>query len=168
MSAPDDDFDALYRVGAPRLVRQLLPLVRDRQEAADVVQEAFARAYARWSTVSGYDAPEAWVRSVAVRLAVSRWRRHRNSLVAWRRHGAPDDLPGASPDAVALVAALRRLPEVQRVAVVLHHLVDLSVEQVAAETGVPTGTVKTRLARGRAALALLLREQSPSLGGPGA
>ena len=160
MSPPTDDFDELYRAAAPRLVRQLLPLVRDRQEAEDVVQEAYARAFARWSTVSAYDAPEAWIRTVAMRLAISRWRRSRNALAAWHRHGPPEDLPGTSPDAVALMAALRRLPEVQRVAIVLHHLVDLSVEQVAAETGVPTGTVKTRLARGRAALAPLLREQS--------
>ena len=168
MTLPPDDFDALYRAAAPRLVRQLLPLVRDRQEAEDVVQEAFARAYARWSTVSAYDAREAWVRTVAVRLAVSRWRRSRNAALAWRRHGAPEDLPGTSPDAVALVAALRRLPEGQRVAIVLHHLVDLTVEQVAAETGVPTGTVKTRLARGRAALVPLLREQSLPTGAPDA
>jgi RNA polymerase sigma-70 factor (ECF subfamily) len=159
VSPAADDFDELYRTGAPRLVRQLLPLVRDRQEAEDVVQEAYARAFARWGTVSAYDAPEAWVRTVAMRLAVSRWRRSRNALAAWQRHGPPEDLPGTSPDAVALMAALRRLPEVQRIAIVLHHLVDMSVEQVAAETGVATGTVKTRLARGRAALAPLLREQ---------
>ena len=153
------EFDEFYRAGAPPLVRQLLPLVRDRQEAEDVVQEAYARAFARWSAVSGYDAPQAWVRTVALRLAVSRWRRSRNALAAWRRHGAPEDVPEVSPDAVALFAALRRLPEAQRVALVLHHLMDLSVEQVAAETGVPTGTVKARLARGRAALAPLLSEQ---------
>ena len=164
MSPPAAEFDELYRTGAPQLVRQLLPLVRDRQEAEDVVQEAYARAFARWGTVSAYSAPQAWVRTVALRLAVSRWRRSRNTLVAWRRHGPPEDLPGTTPDAVALVAALRRLPEVQRVAIVLHHLVDLSVEQVAAETGVPTGTVKTRLARGRSALAPLLHEQSLSTG----
>jgi RNA polymerase sigma-70 factor (ECF subfamily) len=58
----------------------------------------------------------------------------------------------------ALVAALKQLPEAQRRAIVLHHLCDLSVEQVAAETDSPTGTVKARLARGRAALAQLLSD----------
>lgn len=159
MSAPPADFDEFYRAGAARLVRQLLPLVRDRQEAEDVVQEAYARAFARWSTVASYDAPQAWVRTVALRLAVSRWRRSRNALTAWRRHGGPQDVPDMSPDAVALMDALRQLPEAQRIAIVLHHLMDLPVEQVAAETGAPTGTVKARLARGRAALAPLLSEQ---------
>jgi RNA polymerase sigma-70 factor (ECF subfamily) len=51
---------------------------------------------------------------------------------------------------------LRKIPEAQRVAIVLHHLCDLSVEQVAEETGVPVGTVKARLSRGRAALLPLL------------
>lgn len=55
-----------------------------------------------------------------------------------------------------LVEALRQLPEAQRQAVVLHHLCDLSIEQIAAETGSPAGTVKARLSRGRAALAKLL------------
>lgn len=61
-----------------------------------------------------------------------------------------------SPDRVAIDAALQQLPEDQRRAIVLHHLCDLSVAQVADEVGSPTGTVKARLARGRATLARLL------------
>ena len=57
---------------------------------------------------------------------------------------------------IALVAALRRLPEAQRRALVLHHLCDLPVHAVAREVGAPEGTVKARLARGREALAALL------------
>lgn len=169
MNAPppdrEEDFDAFYRAGSARLVRQLVPLVGSRAEAEDVVQEAYARAYARWSTVRRYDAPEAWVRTVALRLAVSRWRRTRNAAVAWRRRAEPAEVLDAGPDSVALVAALRTLPEAQRVAIVLRHLMDMSVEQVAAETGVPTGTVKARLSRGRAALAPLLREDTPQTRG---
>jgi RNA polymerase sigma-70 factor, ECF subfamily len=71
---------------------------------------------------------------------------------------APDRAPGPGPDRVAFVAALRRVPAEQRRALVLFHLVDLTVEQIAAETGVGPGTVKARLARGRAALAPYLRE----------
>lgn len=65
-------------------------------------------------------------------------------------------MPATEPDHVALVVALRRLPEAQRRAVVLHHVAGLPVADVAAETGVPVGTVKARLSRGRAALAVLL------------
>jgi RNA polymerase sigma-70 factor, ECF subfamily len=95
---------------------------------------------------------------VARRLAVSRFRASGVARRAWRRHGPPADLPPAALDNVALVTALRRLPVEQRVAVVLHHLADLPVEQVAAEVGAPVGTVKARLSRGRVALARLLAE----------
>ena len=71
---------------------------------------------------------------------------------------ARPDVAGPGPDRIAFVEALRKVPAEQRRALVLYHLVDLSVEQIAAETGVRPGTVKARLARGRAALAPYLRE----------
>ena len=81
------------------------------------------------------------------------------------KHGRPAPVPEPSPDSVVLVAAMRQLPEVQRRAIVLHHLVDLSVEEVARETGAPVGTVKARLSRGRAALAEILREPAFEIAG---
>ena len=152
------DFDTFYAASAPRLVRQLHAMTGELAEAQDCVQEAYARAWQRWGTVCSYDAPEAWVRQVAWRLAVSRFRRARVGRGLLRRQGPAPDVPALSPDRVALVTALRQLPEAQRRAVVLHHLGDLSVAQVAAETGSPEGTVKARLSRGRAALADLLTE----------
>ena len=75
-----------------------------------------------------------------------------------RRSPPQGHTPGPGPERTTLVEALRTLPETQRTAVVLHHLCDLSVEQVASETGAPVGTVKARLSRGRAALARWLSE----------
>jgi RNA polymerase sigma-70 factor (ECF subfamily) len=54
---------------------------------------------------------------------------------------------------VALLAGLKQLPEEQRDAIVLHYLVDLPLEEIALRQGVPLGTVKSRLSRGRRALA---------------
>jgi RNA polymerase sigma-70 factor (ECF subfamily) len=136
-------------------------LTGDPGEAQDAVHEAFARAWQRWDTVGEYGDPEAWVRTVARRIAVSRWRRTRNRLVAYRRLGPPNPLPGPSADNAAIVAALAQLPIAQRTAIVLYHLCDLPVSAVAAETGVPEGTVKARLARGRKALATLLTMDIP-------
>jgi RNA polymerase sigma-70 factor (ECF subfamily) len=99
------------------------------------------------------------VRQVACRLAVSRFRRLQVGRGLLPR---TQSVPELDPSRVALVAALRQIPEAQRLAIVLHHVADLSVEQVAAETGVPVGTVKARLSRGRAALALLLSEEPTS------
>lgn len=156
-------FDTFYAATAPGVVRQLYAMTGDLPEAQDCVQEAYARAWQRWSKVGGYDAPEAWVRTVAWRLAVSRFRRAQHGTGLLRRQGAAAPVPEIGPERVALVAALRQISVDQRRAIVLHHLGGLSVEEVAREMGRPEGTVKTWLARGRAALAVLLHE--PTEGG---
>jgi RNA polymerase sigma-70 factor (ECF subfamily) len=156
----EDEFDAFYLASYSRLVAALFAMTGDLAEAQDVVQDAFVRAWDRRRQLSTVDHPEAWVRTVAWRLAVSRFRRARTGLRAWRRHGPPPDVAGPDVHHPALVAALRRIPEAQRQAIVLHHLCDLPVEQVAAEVGAPVGTVKARLSRGRAALAQHLTDQS--------
>lgn len=161
--AGEDDFDAFYAGTSLRLVRQLFLLTGDLAEAEDVVHEAYGRAWLRWDVVATLDSPEAWVRTVARRLAVSRWRRMRNASTAWRRHGPPADLPELGTERVAIAAALRLLPDKQRVAIVLHHLADLSVDQVAAETGSSPSAVKQQLARGRVALAGLLADEPARL-----
>ncbi|MFB0616218.1 SigE family RNA polymerase sigma factor [Streptomyces sp. AGS-58] len=149
----EDEFDAFYAAAFPRLTGQLYAFTGDHGEAQDVVQEAFVRAWDRRQRFLAEGAPEAWIRTVAMRLAVSRWRRSRRWLELVRRTPPPDPTPGPNPEYAALVAALRELPEAQRMAIVLHHLCDLSVEQVASETRAPVGTVKARLSRGRAELA---------------
>jgi RNA polymerase sigma-70 factor, ECF subfamily len=93
------------------------------------------------------------VRRVAMNLAVSAARRARRRAVALGRPAAQPAVPELTADALDLAAALRSIPLGQRQAVVLHHLVGLTVGEVARELGLPAGTVKARLARGRAALA---------------
>ncbi|MFJ9152830.1 SigE family RNA polymerase sigma factor [Streptomyces sp. NPDC102270] len=155
----EDEFDVFYASAFPRLVGQLFAMTGDHGEAQDVVQEAFVRAWDRRGDFLADQAPEAWIRTVATRLAVSRWRRARRWLELVRRTPPEAHMPGPGPEHAALVEALRQLPDAQRIAIVLHHLCDLSVEQVASETGAPVGTVKARLARGRAALAGHLGEK---------
>ena len=154
--AAASSIDDLYATSYRKLVAQLYAVTGDRQEAEDVVQEAFMRAIGRWDQVGGYDAPEAWLRTVALNLARSRWRRARRGAAAMVRHGAPQPEPDLSPDHVALMTAMRGLPEAQREALVLHHFVGMSVDEVAASVGAPSGTIKARLSRGRAALATVL------------
>lgn len=92
------------------------------------------------------------------------WRKGVTRAAAHRRHGVPDDEPGLSPDYLAIVTTLRKISPGHRQAIVLHHLFGLSVEEIAREAGLPAGTVKARLSRGRQALAPLLGEGAP---GPG-
>jgi RNA polymerase sigma-70 factor (ECF subfamily) len=151
-----DEFDEFYRGSRQRLLGFVYVLTGDFAEAQDAVQEAYIRAWQRWSTVSRYDEPEAWVRVVASRIAVSRWRSLRSRARAYLRHGATESVPGPDTDTVEVVAALRRLPEEQRTAIALYYLLGMPVAEVARETAAPVGTVKARLSRGRAALAGLL------------
>lgn len=153
----ETEFDAFYTASFPRLVGQLYAMVGSREEAQDCVQEAFVRAWSHRRSLRSAEHPEAWVRTTAYRLAVSRWRR------ALQARRTPDRALTRTTDAavpdeshVALVAALRQLPEAQRRALVLHHIADLPVNEVAREVGSPEGTVKARLSRGRAALAALI------------
>jgi RNA polymerase sigma-70 factor (ECF subfamily) len=150
----DSDFDGFYLASRDRLVLQVAALTGDPAEALDHVQEAFIRAWTRWDRISEYDDPEGWVRRVAVNQAVSRWRRARRVLL---RPTADDQRIHLDPEQQSLIAALRRLSPREREAVVLHHLVGYSVEEIATELSVPTGTVKSWLSRGRARLERELR-----------
>ena len=161
--ADSEGFEEFYLATVGRLLGQLFPVTGDLHEAEEVVQEAFARASTRWSRLRDYDVPEAWVRRVAMNLAADRGRRLQRQARALLRAGPPPAVPAASAEALALAEALRTLPMHQRQAIVLHHLVDLPVEEVAAILGTRTGTVKSWLARGRRSLAARLGEREEVL-----
>ena len=146
-------FDEFYQACYGRLLRQVALMTTDLADAEDVLQEAFARAAIRWRQLETYDAPEAWVLRVAMNLAADAARRLRRRAAAMLRLGPPPTQPELSADTVDLSRALRALPLGQRQAIVLHHLVGRSVDEISRQLGVPSGTVKARLARGRTALA---------------
>ncbi|MEU0022714.1 SigE family RNA polymerase sigma factor [Streptomyces rochei] len=152
------EFERFYAESVKRLVTVVYAVTGDLGEAEDAVQEAYARAWTRWEQLVAQGDPTPWVRTVALRLAVSSWRRARNRLRAHFRHGPPPDLPGLAPDHVALVAALRHLNPEQRRAVVLHHLLDLPVEEVARQTGSTSTAVRSRLMRARRVLSTHLTD----------
>lgn len=156
----DIEIQALYVASYRRLLGQLIGVTGSVAEAEDVLQEAFVRALDHPQRLLGADNPEAWIRTVAVNLARSRWRRTQRLL-----HLAPrlveEPRTGDADSHVVLLQALRKLPVAQREVIALHHLADLTVEQVADTLGVPTGTVKARLSRGRAALSSLLVTEGP-------
>ncbi|MFG2037470.1 RNA polymerase sigma factor [Dactylosporangium sp. NPDC048998] len=155
------DVEEVYHACYRRLVVQLFAFTTDLSEAQDVVQEAFARAVARPRGFAGIDNPEAWLRTVALNVVRRRWRRRRVlDLILLREHplrDRPDPGLDTSTDLTTdLNKALDAIPRSYREVIVLHYYADLSVDEISAALNVPTGTVKSRLSRGRAALAALL------------
>jgi len=151
-------FEEFYAATVDRLLGHLFLVTGDLHAAEEIVQEAFTRASMRWPRLRSYDVPEAWVRRVAMNLATDRARSLRRQTRALMRLGPPPAVPSVSVETLALVEALRTLPVRQRQAVVLHYLADLSVAEIAQALAVPSGTVKSLLARGRRALAAKLGE----------
>jgi DNA-directed RNA polymerase specialized sigma24 family protein len=94
-----------------------------------------------------------------VNLAADRARRLHRRARAILRLSPPPAVPPVSVEALVLAQALRTLPVRQRQVIVLHHLVDLPVEEVARTLAMPEGTVKSLLARGRRALAAKLADR---------
>lgn len=154
----DEAFVALVRAEHANLLRTVRALVGDPEAARDLVQEAFARTYQRWSTVRGYDAPGACARRIAIRLALrhNQRRGRRPEVEATFAPAAPTE-----PRDLDLQRALLALPGKQRLAVVLHYLEDRPVAEVATLIGCKEATAKVHLHRGRNRLAELLGERRP-------
>ncbi len=129
-------------------------LVRSREDAEDIVQEAFLRAFASFEDLRGSDA-KPWLLAIV-----------RNACMTWLRRNRPESVPlepdrfehtGAGPEAQLLRAADRDevrkavadVPAEFREAIVLREFEGLSYKEIAAVTNVPVGTVMSRLSRGR-------------------
>jgi RNA polymerase sigma-70 factor (ECF subfamily) len=143
-------FTELYASSFARLVGQVTVVTADQGAAEEAVQEAFGRLWKGWESLSGYESPEAWVRRVAINLAISRWRRLRRLRPLGDTHRAVPEEDVATRHDVQ--KALEGLPVRHRQALLLHHVVGMPVAEVAREMGAPEGTVKSWLFRGREAL----------------
>jgi RNA polymerase sigma-70 factor (ECF subfamily) len=143
-------------------VALLIVVAGSRAEAEEAVQEAFVRALGLTGRRAVVDDPEGWLYRVAVNIVRSRWRRLLTARRAAPVLAGTADATGTGQvdERMALLAALRRLPYAQREALALHYLADLPVEAVAVRLGVPVGTVKARLSRGRDALARVIAQQN--------
>lgn len=143
-------FDAAY----PGLAAWCTALTADRSAGEDIAQEAFSRLLGRWHAVAE---PRPFLYAVAANLINDRWRQQqrRTSLLRLLAVITPTSAPG--PD-TSVRDLIRRLPERQRLAVLLHYYGGLSLVEVAAELNKPEGTVRRWLAEGRATLRAQLED----------
>jgi RNA polymerase sigma factor (sigma-70 family) len=149
------DFGAWYQAEHGRLVAVLLRLGADPGTAADVAAEAFSRVLERWSSVGVMASPSGWTYQVAFNLVRRRARRATLEAQFLRRQRTREQpAPGGE-----IWLAVRVLPPRQRMAVVLHYLVDLPYKDVAEAMGISEGTVAASLSAARRTLGQSLAEQ---------
>lgn len=141
-------FDEFYASARPSIARALALALGDVDLATEATDEAMARAYERWATVSRLERPEGWVYRVAMNWALSVLRRRRRS--DHRLYDPTDTAVAiADPD---LHAAIAGLDVHHRSVIVCRHLLGWSVSETAAALKVREGTVKSRLSRATAIL----------------
>jgi len=160
---PRPEFEDLFVEEYPHVVRTVFLVLQDEGRAEEVTQDAFVQLLRHWSKVRDYDRPGAWVRRVAIRLAVRTARREQRqaAMLARLRPQQVQELP-VFPIAPETMAAIRALPVKERVVVVLHYFEDRPVEQIADLLDCTKSAVKMRLSRARHHLADLLGEEVSS------
>lgn len=150
-----EEFDRYFTARYPTLVGHVTAMCGSHDDAADAVQEAFARAWARRATFGKHPDKDAWIRTVARNRLVDRWRHTRRQLTLEHDPVTTDRDPA---DRLSLRRAVQALPDNERHAIVLFYLVDLPVSAISAELGAPEGTVRVWLSRGRHRLGVALTE----------
>jgi RNA polymerase sigma-70 factor (ECF subfamily) len=151
-------FDDFYRRNRQPIARALAFSLGDVDLAAEATDEAFVRAYERWSKVSQLDRPEGWIYRVALNWATSVLRRRRRSP---HRLYEPQAITPQFADP-AVHASLAALDTKHRSVVVCRHLLGWSVAETAAALGVREGTVKSRLHRAMRSLHSALHHLDPN------
>jgi RNA polymerase sigma-70 factor (ECF subfamily) len=161
----DQEFEARLVESSTLAFRVAYGVLRQRQDAEDVAQEAFVKAYRSFSRLRDRDRFRAWLVRITWRLALDRQRSDRRRLTRDARsgfapgdfHGSPNPRSGGSGSAAAvedlvaqerarhLWAAIDGLPEKLRVAIVLASIEGHDVDEVARLLALPVGTVKSRL-----------------------
>jgi RNA polymerase sigma-70 factor (ECF subfamily) len=156
-----DAFETVYRTHTSAIHALCLRMSGDRAVARELVQDVFVRAWERLPGFRGQSSLATWLHRLAVNVVLEKWRSARRD--ALRMIDDPDgmafDAPAAEADlesAMEIEGAMARLPEGARAVFVLHEIEGYSHEEIAAMTGIATGTSRTQLFRARRALARML------------
>jgi RNA polymerase sigma-70 factor, ECF subfamily len=156
-----DAFGELFRRHRDRMWAVALRTTGDRELASDCVQDAFVSAFRRAGSYRGEAAVTTWLHRIVVNACLDRLRRDKPTSQLPEHQLADRHDAHASVDTrLDVREALDRLPEGQRLALVLVDMHGLSVAEAALVLEVAEGTVKSRCSRGREALAAMLRERS--------
>ncbi len=155
-------FEGWARSRTPALLRLATALTGNREDAADLVQDALVKVYPRWSSVRVMDRPEGYVTRIMVNRHISDRRRADRAV---RRDAlfAPVEIPpadGGALDRAELVPALQTLGARQRSVLILRYYLDWPDDRIAEALGCTEGTVRSQASRGLAAVRARLAGES--------
>lgn len=162
-AARADAFRALADVHLPTAYRLARAILDDPLEAEDATHDAFETAWKAWHTLRDPERFEPWFDRILVNTCRNRLRRHRRFGFVRdisEELAAIDDPASATHDRDVIERAIAGLSADHRVALALRFYRDLTVEEIARRTGVPVGTVKSRLHHAVAALRAALGSQA--------
>lgn len=141
-----------------------LRTMRDPEEAADALQDAFISAYRAADRFRGQSQVSTWLHRIVVNACLDRIRRRKARPTVplpdtdeYQEPAAPGDSIGQRETRILIQDALQQLPEEQRIPILLVDVEGYSVAETAEALGIAQGTVKSRCARGRSKLAQILR-----------
>lgn len=161
MSKDIEHFSWFFRGEYDAVVNAAQLVLGDRQEAEDVAQEAFLRLLKHWKKVSKYDRPDAWVRKVAFRLALTAKRKRKvHDLLRGDPPAPPNGWDFADPE---LSAAIESLSVMQRAAVVLFYFEDRPISEIAQILECSLSTAKVHLHKARKKLATRITGEALSV-----
>jgi RNA polymerase sigma-70 factor (ECF subfamily) len=157
-------FEAFVRRYQDMVFATAVRLLGNPAEAEDVSQTVFLRAFQRFDAIGSSPAAAGWLKTVTRNACLNHLSRYRARLRFFSELERPDgedfepavEQTAEADDVVQLEEALRRLPDHQRVPLVLFHFEDASYQEIAETLGVSVGKVKTDIHRGREALRKLL------------
>ena len=156
------EFEARVRESSDLVVRVAYGVLRQREDAEEIAQEAFVRAYRSFAGMRDRNAFRSWVVRTAWRLAIDRWRSDRSRVTREQRWTdtsdmTPESVASANQRAARLWEAIDELPEKLRQTIVLSAIQGYDVREVAALLDLSEGTVKSRLFLARRKLARRLQ-----------
>jgi RNA polymerase sigma-70 factor (sigma-E family) len=155
-------FEELVAATGDRMLRTAVLLTGDRHLAEDLVQSAYAQAFARWRLVSRADNPVAYTRTILTRLFLADRRRKRVAELPLLDGADTASPPGDPALRLSLLDALATLPAIDRAVLVLRYFHDLPVAEVADQVGLSESACRTRASRALARL----RAHFPDLEAP--
>ncbi|MEL6980851.1 MAG: sigma-70 family RNA polymerase sigma factor [Actinomycetota bacterium] len=157
--ADDGEFERWYRLEHPRVVAALSVAGGDVDVAREATDEAFVRAYERWTRVRDMSSPGGWLYRVALHELRRKQRRRTLERELLRRQPAqPVDEPTPPVADPRVWEAVRQLPRRQRSAIALRYVLDLSEQDVAATMGISRGAASASLSTARKHLQAALAE----------